>query len=183
MFASTVYFPFWPRDTDNCSNGFIGILHALANARSSGLVSAAPGSYLETFFAATAGKSPDEIAAYLEEDEALEETHEAAAVEVRPFLRSSHIHTTGVLFLYLWFMAIMIGTWPFLFCSSCVCASSHLDYPNPNRLFISNLMRSAHNCLLYSSVIFLCIFLYVGPERTSWRRCRYPLYMSNVSGL
>jgi len=59
--------------------GTIGILHALTNARAS--LTVEPNSYLDKFMTATATMTPDEIAAYLDTDTELEETHEAAAAE------------------------------------------------------------------------------------------------------
>ncbi|DAZ92542.1 TPA: hypothetical protein N0F65_012772 [Lagenidium giganteum] len=57
--------------------GTIGILHAIANMRQH--VTFEPTSYLSKLFAATATKTPSEIAAYLEKDDELEDTHSSAA--------------------------------------------------------------------------------------------------------
>ena len=73
---------FYMKQTVGNACGTVGILHALLNAKNlHESVSFEPGSYLETFAANTRGLSPDERATYLEEDEELEESHEAAASE------------------------------------------------------------------------------------------------------
>lgn len=60
--------------------GTIGILHALTNCDKS-LLGLKGDSYIEKFMKATDGKSPNEIAEYLNNDDELEGTHEAAASE------------------------------------------------------------------------------------------------------
>jgi ubiquitin carboxyl-terminal hydrolase L3 len=59
--------------------GTVGILHAIGNAKNRLLIE--PNSYLENFFNVTSTMSPDDIAAYLENDREIELTHEAAAAE------------------------------------------------------------------------------------------------------
>ena len=76
--------PVWyTRQTIGNACGTIGVLHALANARSALQIEA--GSFLERFLAATEALSPEERAAYLEHPPpgapSLEEAHQGAAAE------------------------------------------------------------------------------------------------------
>lgn len=59
--------------------GTVGLLHCVINCRDA--LEIAPDSYLQKFLAATSAMSPDERAAYLEQDDEIEVTHEAAAAE------------------------------------------------------------------------------------------------------
>ncbi|OQS00212.1 ubiquitin carboxyl-terminal hydrolase [Thraustotheca clavata] len=59
--------------------GTVGILHALGNVKDA--IKFREGSFLDTFFKSTRGKTPEEIAAILEEDDELEENHTSAAQE------------------------------------------------------------------------------------------------------
>ena len=61
--------------------GTIGILHALTNCDRSVLGLPDGDSYIEKFMNSTSGKSPDEVAQFLNEDDGLEATHEVAANE------------------------------------------------------------------------------------------------------
>lgn len=72
---------YYMKQTVGNACGTVGILHAIGNARKHDLCEIAPGSYLETFYAATESMTPEEIAAYLEQDEKIEEIHASAAVE------------------------------------------------------------------------------------------------------
>ena len=59
--------------------GTVGLLHCIANSRSQ--LTILPETFAHKFFAATASMTPDERAAFLEEDEEIEDTHVAAASE------------------------------------------------------------------------------------------------------
>ncbi|ETW09666.1 hypothetical protein H310_00181 [Aphanomyces invadans] len=59
--------------------GTVGILHALGNAKD--YLPPRDGSFLSSFFSKTVGKTPDEIAAILQDDDEIEETHASAAQE------------------------------------------------------------------------------------------------------
>merc|ERR1711903_72270 len=81
--ASGGSWPWYTRQTIGNACGTIGVLHALANARSALQIEA--GSFLERFLAATEALSPEERAAYLEHPPpgapSLEEAHQGAAAE------------------------------------------------------------------------------------------------------
>mmetsp|Transcript_19683 Transcript_19683/g.32892 ORF Transcript_19683/g.32892 Transcript_19683/m.32892 type:complete len:234 (-) Transcript_19683:642-1343(-) len=68
---------YYMKQTIGNACGTIGILHAIGNARS--VVSITPGSYLESLYERTSTMNPAEIAAFLEADDELEETHVSAA--------------------------------------------------------------------------------------------------------
>lgn len=68
---------YYMKQTVGNACGTIGILHALCNV--AGSVPPAEGSYLANFLAETRTMAPDEIAAYLEADDAMEEQHSDAA--------------------------------------------------------------------------------------------------------
>ncbi|KAJ0395317.1 hypothetical protein P43SY_002052 [Pythium insidiosum] len=68
---------YYMKQTVGNACGTVGLLHAIGNMRH--LVSIPATSYLGKLFKHTVGKAPDAIAAYLEEDEELEDTHESAA--------------------------------------------------------------------------------------------------------
>lgn len=68
---------YYMKQTVGNACGTIGILHALCNI--AGRVPLAEGSYLAGFLAATKDMTPDEIAAYLEADDSMEEQHSSAA--------------------------------------------------------------------------------------------------------
>ncbi|KAH9124254.1 hypothetical protein LEN26_008434 [Aphanomyces euteiches] len=70
---------YYMKQTVGNACGTVGILHALGNARH--VLPPRPGSFLATFFDKTHGKTPDEIAEILEDDDELEETHASAAQE------------------------------------------------------------------------------------------------------
>ena len=74
---------FYMRQTIGNACGTIGVLHAVANAR--GAVAIAPGSFLDTFFQATAGMDAAGRGAYLEHPPAgapsIDAIHEAAAAQ------------------------------------------------------------------------------------------------------
>ena len=59
--------------------GTVGILHAVANALP--FVEISPDSFLSKFYSQTSSLTPDEIAAYLEQDNEIEEHHVIAASE------------------------------------------------------------------------------------------------------
>lgn len=59
--------------------GTVGILHSIANARSSVVIK--PDSYLQRFFEKTANMSPDEIAQYVNDDDEIEKAHGSATTE------------------------------------------------------------------------------------------------------
>lgn len=85
---------YWMRQYVGNACGTVGILHALCNAvqssasasasggegGGSGLVYAA-GGYLDRYFSATRGMTPEERATYLNADDELQESHSAAAEE------------------------------------------------------------------------------------------------------
>jgi ubiquitin carboxyl-terminal hydrolase L3 len=68
---------YFMRQTIGNACGTVGILHAIGNAQS--VVDLAPDSYLDRLFKRTASMSPADIAAYLEADDELEDTHSSAA--------------------------------------------------------------------------------------------------------
>ena len=70
---------YYMKQTVGNACGTVGLLHCVANSKAS--LSLQPGSYIERFFEATATMSPDERAAFLEADDEIEVTHEAAASE------------------------------------------------------------------------------------------------------
>jgi len=70
---------YYMKQTVGNACGTVGLLHAIGNAR--GSLSIEPNSYLARFYETTKSMTPDEIATYLNEDEEIEVTHEAAAAE------------------------------------------------------------------------------------------------------
>jgi ubiquitin carboxyl-terminal hydrolase L3 len=72
---------YYMKQTVGNACGTVGILHAIGNARRHALCGIKAGSYLDTFYTATGAMTPEEIAAYLEQDETIEEIHASAAVE------------------------------------------------------------------------------------------------------
>lgn len=70
---------YYMKQTVGNACGTVGLLHCIANARSSLVIE--PGSYTDRFLASTASMSPDERAQFLEADDEIEVTHEAAASE------------------------------------------------------------------------------------------------------
>ncbi|KAF0695433.1 Aste57867_13782 [Aphanomyces stellatus] len=68
---------YYMKQTVGNACGTVGILHALGNARH--VLPPRPDSFLATFFAKTQDKTPEEMAAILEADDELEETHASAA--------------------------------------------------------------------------------------------------------
>lgn len=59
--------------------GTVGLLHAIGNAQDKLVIQ--EGSYLDRFYKSTSTMTPDQIAAFLNDDPEIEETHEAAASE------------------------------------------------------------------------------------------------------
>lgn len=70
---------FYMKQTVGNACGTVGLLHCIVNAKAS--LDIAPDSFLTRFIQATEGLSPDDRAAYLEGNEEIEVTHEAAAAE------------------------------------------------------------------------------------------------------
>ncbi|ETV80340.1 hypothetical protein, variant 1 [Aphanomyces astaci] len=68
---------YYMKQTVGNACGTVGILHALGNARD--YLPPRHGSFLSSFFSKTDGKTPDEIAAILQADDEIEETHASAA--------------------------------------------------------------------------------------------------------
>lgn len=71
---------FYMRQTVGNACGTIALLHACCNAITKG-ISPEKGSWLESFYEKAKGKTPEEIAALLEEDDDIEEAHEQLAQE------------------------------------------------------------------------------------------------------
>lgn len=76
--------------------GTVGILHALGNSRST--INIGANSYLERFYQHTSTMTPDEIAAYLEADDEIEETHSSAATEGQSEQQEGEVDTHFVCF-------------------------------------------------------------------------------------
>ena len=72
---------YYMKQTVGNACGTVGILHALGNVQSHPLYHVTDGTYLQEFYATTANMTPDEIAAYLEADDKIEEIHASAAEE------------------------------------------------------------------------------------------------------
>lgn len=70
---------YYMKQTVGNACGTVGLLHCVANAKDS--LTFQPESFIDKFIRTTASMSPDERASYLEENEEIEETHEAAASE------------------------------------------------------------------------------------------------------
>jgi len=70
---------FFTKQTVGNACGTVGLLHALLNNKDK--LDFAPGSFLETFEENTRGKTAEERAVMLEEDEGLDTAHESAAAE------------------------------------------------------------------------------------------------------
>jgi ubiquitin carboxyl-terminal hydrolase L3 len=76
LFMLRVYYM---KQTIGNACGTIGLLHAIGNVRELEGVNIRPDSYLSRLFSNTLSMSPDERGAWLEQDDEIEVTHEAAA--------------------------------------------------------------------------------------------------------
>eukprot|EP00052_Salpingoeca_macrocollata_P034757 m.12571 g.12571 ORF g.12571 m.12571 type:complete len:245 (+) comp6928_c0_seq1:163-897(+) len=82
---------FYMRQTVSNACGTVALMHACCNAIGQGSP-AKEGSWLEGFFKNAQGKTPDERAALLEEDDKIEQEHDAAASEGQTERSEEHMN-------------------------------------------------------------------------------------------
>lgn len=89
---------YYMKQTVGNACGTVGILHAIGNARS--IVKIKDDSYLSRLYTKTAEQAPEAIAAHIETDTELEETHGSAAAEGQSEQQEGEVDTHFVCFRY-----------------------------------------------------------------------------------